>query len=163
LRAFIEWNRCSIGEESLNIVILGCTRRKALSAGPLHAFELYQGGYFPEIRSRIKNDREYWSRIFVLSAKYGLLRGDDSVTTYDQPLTIDRAYQLRYSVAQDVERRMLAPYDPSEIVVLLDPLYIVLVADLLSAVSRPRLFWEPDPAVAWSKASAILDGWGWPR
>jgi len=146
----------------MNVIIIGCSRRKRPTLKPMHALDLYQGGCVPEVRLRLGGHGDYWSKVFILSAKHGLLRADDFVETYDELLSMEKANALRPTVWRNIQRRVLEPYDPKEVVVLLEPLYLVLIADLLSLPSRPRVFWEPDPELGWPRAGTILDAWGWP-
>jgi hypothetical protein len=48
-----------------------------------------------------------------------------------------------------------------EVLVVAEPLYLVLLADLLALSGRPRVRWIPDHAGGWPRAAAVLDEWGW--
>lgn len=146
----------------MNVTIVGCSRRKSDSKTPLPALDLYQGGCVPMIRSRVNGYPNFRSRVFILSAEYGLLQADDRIESYDRVLSAQRAEELRASVGHSVSARILRPFRPHGILVVVEPTYFILLADLLKDASRPAIHWIPDPDSGWPQAAAILDRWGWP-
>src|SRR5262249_13024652 len=80
---------------------------------------------------------------------------------YDRPLDPQRAEQLRPGVASALGREMATHGVPEEILLVAEPLYLVLLADLLALPARPRVQWIPDHANGWPQARAVLDDWGW--
>lgn len=143
-----------------NFVVAGCTRRKAATAIPVPALDLYQGSCWPQLRRRIGDHKDRRRQVFILSAKYGLVSADQALLPYDLPLTSGRATELRPVVMQALMDRFEAGGLPAEILLILEPPYLVLLADLLALPNRPRLRWVPD-GHNWNEASAILDEWGW--
>jgi len=144
----------------MNALIIGCSRRKTDSRLPCHALDLYQGGCVPSVRSRISPIPHLRQRVFILSAEHGLLGSDDLILPYDRVLTLERAEELRPSVARAVRQRILIPFAPPELLVVLEPLYFVLLADLLFT-DHPVLHWITDPITGWPNAVSLLDAWGW--
>lgn len=143
------------------MVIIGCSARKATAPGPLPALELYDGGCVPPLRTRLGDNSRLRARVRILSAEHGLVTADTLLHTYDRPLDPDRAVVLRPAVMSALRGDMAADGVPHEILIVVEPLYLVLLADLLALPARPRLYWIPDPAHGWPQASAVLDQWGW--
>jgi hypothetical protein len=146
-----------------NFVIVGCSNRKILTTSLVPALDLYQGGYVPLIRTQVGRNPKLRERVFLLSAKYGLLGADDMVAYYDQPLTMDRAKELRPFVAQEAIRRFFTPRPPDEVLLIFEPMYLVMLADLLAHPSRPRFHWEPDIRGDFSYTFEVLCSWSWLR
>ncbi|MGH8901677.1 MAG: DUF6884 domain-containing protein [Egibacteraceae bacterium] len=146
----------------MNLVIAGCTNRKLVTTQPVPAFELYQGSCIAQLRARLGPHRSSRDRVRFLSARHGLVRADTPLLAYDQQLTAERAQQLRPEVTATLEREFATDGAPEEILLLLEPLYLVPLADLLAYPSRPQLRWIPDPGDGWAQATAVLDTWGWP-
>lgn len=143
-----------------NLIVAGCTRRKMATAVPVPALELYQGTCVPQLRMRVDKHRDRRRQVLLLSAKHGLVSAERPLLPYDLPLTYDRAAELRPMVMRALMDRFEEGGPPAEILLILEPLYMVPVADLLAMPSRPRLRWVPDGR-QWSQASAVLDDWGW--
>jgi hypothetical protein len=143
------------------MVIVGCTARKALTPEPLPALELYEGGCVPSLRARLGGQPQLRARVRFLSAEHGLVTADTPLRPYDRPLDPARAAQLRPVVMAALHREMTTDGVPHEVLVVAEPLYLVLLADLLALPARPLLRWIPGHAHGWSQASAVLDDWGW--
>jgi hypothetical protein len=144
-----------------DLVIAGCSRRKALEPRPLPALDRYTGGIAPKLRERFTGCGSAISRIRFLSAQHGLVRADDLLTPYDQQLTPARAEELRPLVARQLEREFEAEGIPRRVLLVLEPDYLVPLADLLAYPGRPALHWINDPR-GWPQAAAVLDEWRWP-
>ncbi len=143
-----------------NVVVAGCTRRKAATTNPVPALDLYRGSCLPQLRRRVGEHPDRRRQVFILSAKHGLVSAEQLLLPYDLPLTYGRATELRPAVMQALMNRFEVSGPPAEILLILEPLYLVLLADLLAITNRPRLRWVPD-GHNWNEASAILDEWGW--
>lgn len=144
-----------------NLVIVGCSRRKLRTTTPVPALDLYQGGCIPQLRRRVGPPSARWDHLAILSAKHGLVAADQPLLPYDLVLTPERAAELRPNVTRTLLERFQRCGTPSELLVVLEPLYFVPLADLLSLPDRPHIRWVPD-ARAWEQASSVLDEWGWP-
>jgi hypothetical protein len=143
------------------MVILGCSARKSAAPGPLPAFELYEGGCVPPMRARLGGRPRLRARVRFLSAEHGLVAADTPLHTYDRPLDPERAAVLRPLVTGALHRDMATAGMPREVLLVAEPLYLVLLADLLALPGRPRVHWIPDHAHGWPQARAVLDNWGW--
>jgi len=126
------------------VLFVGCSRRKVSTITAITALELYSGGGIPEIRDYVAQYPVFRERIFILSAKYGLLGADDRIKTYDAVLSLDAALVLRKQVWADIQQRVLLPFAPDTILVLAEPLYFALLGDLLEHTPPARIIWEPD-------------------
>ncbi|MQS38311.1 phosphoribosyltransferase family protein [Streptomyces katsurahamanus] len=143
------------GREPCGLVVTGCSHRKAAGIRP--ALELYEGWCFPQLRARIADRPEFRARTLVLSARHGLLTADTPVAPYEQPLTPERARELREQVSAGL-RKHLARHPAEEVLLLMEPLY----ARTLGRVPVPVVHTVTDPAGHWPAAARVLDGWGWP-
>jgi hypothetical protein len=115
----------------------------------------------PDLRDRIRRHAPLRRQLYILSAKHGLVSADQPLLPYDLVLTTDRAAELRASVTRTLSDRFEAFGMPDEILLILEPRYLVPVADLLAIAGRPRLRWISDDR-NWVEVSAVLDEWGWP-
>ncbi|MFD8783758.1 hypothetical protein [Kitasatospora sp. NPDC059599] len=144
-----------------DLVIAGCSRRKAPAPGLVPALELYTGGIAPKLHARFADHPHARSRIRFLSAAYGLVGADDLITSYDQRLTRDLVEGLRATVNGQLRRDFAANGVPQRVLLVLEPDYLVLLTDLLAMPERPVLQWISDPR-GWPQAAAVLDEWRWP-
>jgi hypothetical protein len=143
------------------LIIAGCSRRKTTTIPPAPALELYAGGIAPQLRARFGGRPELLQRIFFLSARHGLVGADTRLHPYDQPLTPERAADLRPSVYRMLRWHLDELGVAARLLVVAEPLYLVLLTDLLADEDRPIVRWIPDPR-GWNAAAAVLDEWNWP-
>lgn len=148
------------GDPVLPLVIVGCSAEKTPAPRPLAALELYNGGCVPALRARLGHQPHLRARVRFLSAMHGLVTADTPLSSYDLPLDAARADALRPQVAERLHAELTARL-PSNVLVIAEPLYLVLLADLLALPERPRVHWVPDHAHGWPQAAAILDSWHW--
>ncbi|MFF3665502.1 DUF6884 domain-containing protein [Microtetraspora malaysiensis] len=141
------------------MVIIGCSRRKATTTVPVPALELYQGGSIPQLRARIRRQPRARARVRILSAEHGWLHPDTLLMPYDRRLDESRAAQLRPAVAAAIADDLTVSGLPAELLVIVEPLYLTVLADLLT-LGLP-IHWIPD-VHAWDQAAAVLDRWEWP-
>ncbi|MCX4688898.1 hypothetical protein OG401_32165 [Kitasatospora purpeofusca] len=144
-----------------DLVIAGCSRRKTPDTGLLPALERYAGGIAPQLRARFADHPHARSRIRFLSAAYGLVGADDLLASYDQRLDSGQVEGLRPIVNTQLRRDFAATGVPRQVLLVLEPDYLVLLTDLLALPERPVLHWIPDPR-GWPQAAAVLDEWRWP-
>jgi hypothetical protein len=142
------------------MVIVGCSRRKRWSSEPVPALDLYEGGCVPAVRARLGSYARLRARVRILSARHGLVTADTPLMAYDQRLDARAAARMRPSVTAALIAEFTVTGVPAEVLVVAEPLYLVLIADLLAA--GIRLQWVPDVRRGWSRASAVLDIWKWP-
>ncbi len=145
----------------MRLVVAGCSQRKLASSVPVPALDLYQGGCIPALRARVGGDPRLRGCIRILSARHGLVRADQPLMPYDQPLDLPRAVELRTAVVQTLPTESSEVGWPEEILAVLEPLYMVCLGGLLALRRRPVVRWVPDPSGGWAEASAVLDEWGW--
>jgi hypoxanthine phosphoribosyltransferase len=138
-------------------VIVGCSRRKLDTAAPVPALDLYQGWCVPQLRQRVGTAPDFRARSLVLSARHGLVGADTPLTAYEQPLTPQRAAELRDPVREAL-REHLAAYPTEQALLLLEPAYL----DLVGIVPVSVVHTITDPVSHWGAAVAVLDAWGWP-
>lgn len=143
------------------LVIAGCSARKTPSDTALAAFELYAGGCVPRLRARLGWQPELRGRVRFLSAEHGFITADTPVHAYELPLDPVRAHELRRLVARQLHQEFTDIGVPAEVLIIVEPLYLVLIADLLALPERPRIHWVPDHTRTWADAATVLDRWGW--
>ncbi|GAB2712216.1 DUF6884 domain-containing protein [Kitasatospora kifunensis] len=144
-----------------DLVIAGCSRRKAPEPRLLPALERYTGGVAPQLRERFAGHRRARDRIRFLSAEHGLIRADDLLAPYDRALTRERAEELRPVVAQQLAHDFHAGGVPQRVLLVLEPDYLIPLTELMALPERPVLLWISDPH-GWPRAAAVLDEWRWP-
>ena len=144
-----------------HLIIVGCSAEKTPTPQPLPALDLYDGGCVPPLRTRLGHRPELRARVRFLSAQHGLVSADTPLHTYDRPLDPARAAHLRPQVWTGLSAEMADNGMPIDVLIIAEPLYLVLVADLLASPERPRVHWIPDHAHGWPHAAAVLDRWKW--
>jgi hypothetical protein len=142
------------------MVIIGCSRRKRPASEPVPALDLYEGGCVPQVRARLGSCPGLRARVRILSARHGLVTADTPLIPYDQRLDARTARRMRPLVTAALIIEFAVTGVPAEVLVVAEPLYLVLIADLLGAGIRLR--WVPDVRDGWRRASAVLDTWKWP-
>ncbi|MFY1614686.1 DUF6884 domain-containing protein [Micromonospora sp. WMMD736] len=147
--------------ERAELVIVGCSAEKTPATTPLPALDLYDGGCVPHLRARLGHLPHQRSRIRFLSAEHGLVTADTHLHTYDRPLDPARAVALRPRVRAQLQADLLTDHIPDDILVIAEPLYLVLLAELLADPHRPRIHWIADHDAGWPEAAKVLDAWGW--
>ncbi|WP_327167714.1 MULTISPECIES: DUF6884 domain-containing protein [Streptomyces] len=144
------------------LVIAGCSRRKTAAATPVPALDLYQGGIVPQLRGRLAGHPQVLERVWFLSAEHGLLGARTRVMPYERALTEARARLLRPAVCAAVRERLDAlGHLPAQILLVAEPAYLSLLADVLGDEGRPLIRWITEPR-GWDDAAAVLDDWNWP-
>ncbi|MFJ1707148.1 hypothetical protein [Kitasatospora sp. NPDC088346] len=144
-----------------DLLIAGCSRRKAEEPRPVPALERYTGGIAPQLLARFAGHPPARGRIRFLSAEHGLVHADDPLAPYDRRLTRERAVQLRPIVAAQLRHDFAATGTPRRVLLVLEPDYLIPLADLLALPERPVVQWVSDPR-GWPQAAAVLDEWRWP-
>jgi hypothetical protein len=144
----------------MNLVIVGCSRRKRSTAVPLPALELYQGWCVPALRDAVAGHPERLDHVRILSARHGLLPAMTPLMPYDQALTRWRGARLRrgvrHALRADLARRR---YD--ELLLLLEPRYLRLLGLPRTAPDLRAVHWFSQPARDWPRVRKILTTWGW--
>jgi len=71
------------------LLILPCSKRKK-PVSKAQALELYDGPFYRVVRKAKPQNLD----ILILSAKYGLISSNESISYYDQMMTAERAEEL---------------------------------------------------------------------
>ena len=113
---------------SRDLLLMGCSRRKAagIQAGP--AWEVYDGPLYRVLRKRL-GPRAAWPEgldVLIVSARYGVIRADRRIETYDAVLT-GREPPGRWTKAL---RRAVGGRDYGRVHVNLGRAYLRAVGDL---------------------------------
>lgn len=71
------------------LLVIACSRRKALGVRRARAWDLYDGRVFQVLKKALRGAPEWQQRIDVLivSARHGILRPNRVITTYDERIT----------------------------------------------------------------------------
>ena len=85
-----EQNRLGMKDVKKSLLIISCSKRKKLIENE-PAIEVYDGPYYRILR---KAAIEYLE-IKIVSAKYGLIDSKEIISYYDEPMTKQRAIELR--------------------------------------------------------------------
>ncbi len=84
------------------ILILSCSRRKRADTGLLPAIERYDGPAFRVLRRFLRQAPADALDSFVLSARFGLIPGNQPIPAYDHQMTRYRAHELQPEVSTAV-------------------------------------------------------------
>lgn len=83
------------------LLIMACGATKRPDPGPLPATDRYDGPPFRTLRATLRaRDPADHPTILILSARFGLIRGDTPIPAYDLRLTPPRALALRTQARQ---------------------------------------------------------------
>lgn len=152
--------RRPVADETL--VIVGCSRRKASTAEPIAALDLYQGGVVPRLRARVAGQPALRRRIRIISAEHGLVHANTRLLPYDRHLNRARARELRPAVNTTIRQEAVMGRAPTHVLVVAEPPYQRILLDLPVILAPAHVEWIDDPATGWSAADAILTDWSWP-
>src|SRR5579875_351231 len=87
------------------LLLIACSQRKLSISGLLPALERYDGGHYRLLR---KARREgYWTEnleVFILSAKYGLIRSSTPIENYERRM--DQKRYKRFEILPSRIRRV---------------------------------------------------------
>lgn len=144
------------------MVIAGCSQRKAPTTEPVPALDLYQGGCIPALRVCTARHPGLRDRVWIISAAHGLLHADTPLLPYDRRMDAARAMALRAQVTPRLRWEFLHNGGPHQILVIAEPLYQLVLADLPLILGHDRVRWISDPLAGWADAAAILDDWSQP-
>lgn len=145
------------------LIILNCSRGKLVTSVPIPALQLYQGACVPHLCEHFATDAARRSRIRILSAAHGLLRSEDTVSTYDHRLTTHvealRLHEQTVSIQLDAE--FTETPSLSHLLIIVEPLYLLALQRLFDHLDRlGTVTLIPDPW-AWHDGLAALHQWGW--
>lgn len=113
-----------------SLLVQSCSATKNQVTEPTRALDVYDG-YFFRIIKKAKREEAFNSDIdiCILSAEYGLIDAEDTITTYDRRMTASRAEELREEVTGAICKR-IEEERYNEIVLNLGKKYLEAVGDL---------------------------------
>ncbi|AJT62430.1 hypothetical protein T261_0741 [Streptomyces lydicus] len=139
------------------LLIVSCSRRKAVTSRPVPALDLYQGWVVPLVRARLGAHGAARRRVLILSALHGLIAADHPVTTYEQPMTVEQQ-RIVSTTAPETLRRHLAAHRTTRALLLMEAPY----AQALGPVPVQDVRLITDPMDRHDEVHCILDSWSWP-
>ena len=89
-----------------SLVILGCGQRKLRTSRLLPAIERYDGPTFRVLRKYSRENGANSADLYVLSARFGLIRGDVRIPRYDRRLVRASYSDLQRRVARQLGRTL---------------------------------------------------------
>lgn len=109
-------------------LIIGCSEAKLDTPGDIPAIERYDGPPFRVLRRFLKNGPPGNSHgeltVFILSAEFGLIRGEQLIPVYDRRMTNLRAEELRSGVLE-VFKDKIAGQDYTELFLSMGKTYLL--------------------------------------
>ena len=108
------------------LLLLSCSQRKLRTPGKILALERYDGPAFRVVRRYLRESQDPVLHICVLSAKYGLIAGDDQIEDYDRKMDPARAAELRESSVATL-KNFLRGQRYSEVFVCTSRIYLTAV------------------------------------
>jgi hypothetical protein len=113
------------------LLILACCPKKVETPVPVPAAQLYRGVFHNCYRAALRRGYGSDIRLVILSAKYGLLLGDDLVLPYEQPMTPERALELEEGVVARLTQVAGGQRWESACVCMVGKLYLAMVRKVL--------------------------------
>ncbi len=89
------------------LLVVACSKRKRTHPGVLPAIERYDGPVFRLLRRFLTQHPSISSRIYVLSAEFGLVPCSHPIPVYDRRMTRTRAHELQPMVMKDLQGALL--------------------------------------------------------
>lgn len=84
------------------LLLLACSSRKRPDPGHLPAIERYDGPAYRVLRRFVQLQPDDVPDVYILSAQFGLIRGDEPIPIYDRRMTARRAQELRNATADEL-------------------------------------------------------------
>jgi hypothetical protein len=123
-------NRLDVPSPS-SLLLVGCSRRKSAGMRRGRAWDLYDGPSFQVLKKAL-NSRVGWEHelaVLIVSAKYGVVRADRVIASYDEQLTPATVLARGDRFARQL-RAAIAGYRFQSIHVNLGRLYLAALPDL---------------------------------
>ncbi|MCB5908096.1 DUF6884 domain-containing protein [Streptomyces pinistramenti] len=139
------------------LVIVACCEEKAVTSAPVPALDLYQGWVVPLVRDRVASSSAHRAHVLVLSALHGLITADTLISTYEQPMTAERAAVVRRRAPGRLATH-LARHPAREALLLMEPDYV----EALGPLPLPVTHIITDPMARHDDIHAVLTSWSWP-
>lgn len=116
------------------LLILPCSKQKKELYG-VHALELYDGPFYRVVRKNKPKNLD----ILILSAKYGLINSEESISYYDQIMTNERAEELSNKVVRGLNEKLKDKYYNS-IFINLGKTYMLALKDSKSMLDEYNVY-----------------------
>jgi hypothetical protein len=120
-------------------LILGCSEAKIDTAGKLPALDRYDGPPFRVLRQFLSgvplSDPRRQLDVFVLSAEYGLIKGDHCIPVYDQRMTPQRAAELQPDVLRIFQEKIV-PQNYGELFLSMGKIYLAAISGYETMLSQ---------------------------
>lgn len=84
------------------LLLLACSARKRPDPGHLRAIERYDGPAYHVLRRHLRTQPDAQPEVYIVSARFGLISGEEPVPPYDCRLTAERIMELRATVAEQM-------------------------------------------------------------
>ena len=85
------------------LLVQSCSKSKKQTSEPIPALNLYSGYFFKIIKkSRREGTVNSDIDVCILSAKYGFVKSDDEIATYDRRMDAQRATELGPTMTKDL-------------------------------------------------------------
>ena len=119
-----------------DLLVLGCSNQKFESENLIPAIERYNGVNY-KVLKKLRRDEglPFDLDIVIISAKYGFLRADTPIEYYDQPMTKERALELRPDILNDL-KGYLKGRNYAEIFINLGKTYLLAIEGFESFVPK---------------------------
>jgi hypothetical protein len=108
------------------LLVVRCGERKSPKKGKIPALQRYKGQLFNTINNALKERSGFFTdtdiKVFILSAEFGLISGDEKIPLYNRKIDQDRAKELRPSTLYFL-KQLSFKIEPEEILLLLSSSY----------------------------------------
>lgn len=86
------------------LLLLACSERKRPDPGRIPAIERYDGPAYRVLRRYMRTEPREVLDVYILSAQFGLIRGDEPIQAYNRRMTPQRARELRGTTAANLQK-----------------------------------------------------------
>ena len=124
------------------LLIIPCSKRKVLSERRIPAIDLYDGPFYRILRKFFRqHDVSQYIDILILSAKYGLIKSYDLISTYNERMTPHRAKEFSPDIYSFL-KILLSKEQYQEIFINLGKTYTLALADSEELLNHYNVFWS---------------------
>ena len=89
------------------LLVQSCSKSKKQTSEPISALDLYSGYFFKIIKkSRREGAVNSDIDLCILSAKYGFVKPDEKIATYDRRMDVQRATELGPTMRQELREHI---------------------------------------------------------
>lgn len=111
------------------LLVISCSQQKVGTPGRIPALRRYDGPAFRVLRKYLLSARDPHLRVFILSAKYGLIPAHKCISDYNLRLDAKRAAFLRPTVTRGLGG-VLTRLRPKATLLCMSKLYLTCFGDL---------------------------------